>query len=366
MRQHKMARGFTLIELLVVIAIIAILIALLLPAVQQAREAARRTQCKNNLHQLGLALMNYESTFMRFPNGSNVPWGRKGTDDCHMEITGQFGPNWAVALLPFIEQANFYNVMNPSSFPSVNVGVPTGVEPAGVNSSWRAYAGQRIPAYQCPSDAYIDNNYVNASVQPSPPSGWARGSYGACAGYEDYDHVAGGNKYKSSSRNVAGKNGLSSSAVFSSNYGAKIAEIIDGTSQVLAFAELRAGINSDDPRGVWALGMPGSSIVNAGRDSYNPSPNNFLGGIPDDGGDELEVTGGVNTPDVCTLATAAKGMGCTTVGDLMTSAMTRSMHVGGVNVCFCDGSVHFLSNNIDQLTLIRMMVKDDGQLIGDY
>src|SRR5471030_464904 len=106
-------RGFTLIELLVVIAIIAVLIALLLPAVQQAREAARRTQCKNNLKQLGLAMFNYEGTYGRFPFASFVPWGRTGKDDCHMDYNGQFGPNWGVALLPFIEQSALYTSMNP-------------------------------------------------------------------------------------------------------------------------------------------------------------------------------------------------------------------------------------------------------------
>src|SRR5690348_8340325 len=131
MRQKR--RGFTLIELLVVIAIIAVLIALLLPAVQQAREAARRSQCKNNLKQIGLALMNYESTFKRLPMGSFVPWGRFGKDDAHMDYTGQFGPNWAVRILPQLEQSSLYltysSVLN--SYPNVFVGVPTGKAPAG-------------------------------------------------------------------------------------------------------------------------------------------------------------------------------------------------------------------------------------------
>src|SRR5262249_7022868 len=132
---------------------------------------------------------------------------------------------------------------------------------------------------------------------------------------------------------------MTASPMMSANYGARIAEITDGTSNTIMVAELRAGIKSVDPRGVWAIGQPGSSIVNAGRDATNPTPNNRLGDINSSGkykfGDELEF---------CTSKYAnptqgsVDGMGCNG-NTLMTSAQSRSKHTGGVNVCLGDGSV---------------------------
>src|SRR5262245_53999007 len=118
-RPNALRRAFTLIELLVVIAIIAILIGLLLPAVQKVREAANRMSCSNNLKQIGLALHNYHDANGKLPPGSQVPWGRIGTDDAHMDYTGPFGPNWAVLILPFIEQDNLFRQANVTSFPGV-------------------------------------------------------------------------------------------------------------------------------------------------------------------------------------------------------------------------------------------------------
>jgi prepilin-type N-terminal cleavage/methylation domain-containing protein/prepilin-type processing-associated H-X9-DG protein len=363
MKRNRQA--FTLIELLVVIAIIAVLIALLLPAVQQAREAARRTECENNLHQIGLALANYEGTYRRLPAASNVPWGRRGTDDVHMEYHGNFGPNWAVALLPFIDQGALYNLANINSFCGAPVGTPTGVEPAGANgTSWRiGLVSKRITAYLCPSDSFNSFPYVNPAVPGDAANGneWARGNYGATAGYEDYDHVAGGVPYKTSKKNVAGMFGLSSTPVMSSNFGSRFGDISDGTSNTIGVAELRAGLTQVDPRGVWAMGFPGASVVNGGRSSYNPSPNNALGGIAADGGDELE-----DGALYCSPAAAAQLMGCTTSGDLMTSAMSRSMHTGGVNCAMVDGSVHFIGNSIDEVTWCRLLARADGQVVGEF
>jgi prepilin-type N-terminal cleavage/methylation domain-containing protein/prepilin-type processing-associated H-X9-DG protein len=352
-------RAFTLIELLVVIAIIAILIGLLLPAVQKVREAAARMQCQNNIHQLVLGLHNYHDTNNRFPPASQVPWGRPGGGDCHMEYHGTFGPNWAVLLLPYIEQNNLYTFANVTSFPGVPI-VQNNVDP-GANMSWRVIVGNSLKIFLCPSDANNQLPYFNPAV-PGSPTGWARGNYGVTAGYDDYDHVAGGVNFPSSKKQVAGAAGLVSSPVMSSNYGCTLSQISDGTSQTAIVAELRAGLTSIDPRGVWAMGFPGASIVNAGRGAYNPTPNNFLGGTPADGGDELE-----DGALYCTPQGAALGMGCTTSGTLMTSAMSRSMHTGlGVNVGFADGSVHYIHNSITELDWCRLLSKADGQIITNF
>ena len=135
-------------------------------------------------------------------------------------------------------------------------------------------------------------------------------------------------------------------------------DITDGTSNIILAAELRAGLSAVDPRGVWALGFPGASIVNAGRASYNPTPNNLLGGVADDGGDEL-----ANGKLFCSPDTAALGMGCTTSGTDMTSAMARSLHTGGVNCCFADGSVHFVKSSISINTWWSLGTRANGEVI---
>jgi prepilin-type N-terminal cleavage/methylation domain-containing protein len=362
-------RGFTLIELLVVIAIIAILIGLLLPAVQKVREAAARTQCANNIKQIGLGLMNYESTYGKLPPASQVPWTKVGSGDDNMDYTKLFGPNWAVLLLPYIEQQALYQQANVQSYPGIPTPVAqTNVQPAGVNGlTWRWVVGTTVKPYLCPSDPNNQQPYVNPAVLlptgPGAPTFWARGNYGVTAGYEDYDHVAWGATYVTRMAGIPKQNNMVSSPVMSANYGAKLLEISDGTSNTIMVAELRAGLKAIDPRGVWALGFPGSSIVNAGRAAYNPTPNNTISApTGGDGGDELQ-DGNLFCTDP-NLGTNFR-MGCTVDGTLMTSAMSRSLHSGGVNCCNADGSVRFIKDSVSQITWVRLASKSDGQVLGD-
>jgi prepilin-type N-terminal cleavage/methylation domain-containing protein/prepilin-type processing-associated H-X9-DG protein len=352
-------KGFTLIELLVVIAIIAILIGLLVPAVQKVRSAAARIQCSNNLHQIGLGLHNYEGTFQKLPPASQIPWypaGRRDHDD-FLDFTLPFGPNWAVLLLPYIEQDNLFNQANPLAYPGVPITV--GVPPLNANQTWRSVRGVDVKVYQCPADGNNRQHYSDPAGGPAEQD-WARGNYGVTAGWEDYDHVANGNTKTTTQAGVM--KGFVSSPMMSANYGARFAEVVDGLSNTIMVGELRAGKSQLDPRGVWALGFPSSSIINAGRAAYNPTPNNNLGDSGKDG-DEIQTCGEFWTPTIG----SRDGLGCIKDGNLMTSGMSRSRHTGGVNACFGDGSVRFINNAISEQTWCFLISKEDGQVIqGDY
>jgi prepilin-type N-terminal cleavage/methylation domain-containing protein/prepilin-type processing-associated H-X9-DG protein len=346
MRQRK---GFTLVELLVVIAIIAVLIGLLLPAVQKVREAAARTQCQNNLKQIGLALHNYHDAYQRFPPAVLMPYAQAGNDPLTGGAANPFGPNWAIFILPYVEQQNLYAQANPQSYP----GTTNLANFASYNLSWRGVRGAVIKTYLCPSDSGQDVPFTDPSGRP-PEAGWARGNYAASGGTADTDHHIGGDSGVPNDPFP----GLSKGPVMAINFGATLMTIPDGTSNTFLVHEVRVGVAATDRRGVWALGMPGSSIVCGGRD-YNPTPNNRL-----DQSDEIEGCPLFWYPGIGT----SSGMGCRNDPTRYSmGAQARSRHLGGLNACFADGHLQFIANSISQRTWVLLQSTNDGQLPGnDY
>ena len=314
-------RGFTLIELLVVIAIIAILIALLLPAVQQAREAARRTQCRNALKQIGLAMHNYHDTHSALPhlthgaqaggNGANVStsgWGREwGGHSVH------------TMFLPYIDQAPLYNQI---IFDRVWHDNPN-----------RALHRNVVPAFLCPSD--------------SPPKN-------ANDGFNNYGASTGPNLGWEASLNRA-------VGMFHRRSSTRFRDVTDGMSNSIAFGEITTGDNDNGifvlERGdfVRAQSVGGLTPVKPTRDELITYGNTCNGGTGDHRSDRGLSWGnpmmsgtGINTvaPPNCEYPNCHECGGCGS-GDARGVWASRSRHTGGAHHLFGDGAVRFISENID-------------------
>lgn len=339
MRANAIHRGFTLVEVLVVIAIIGILLALLLPAVQAAREAARQLTCRNNLKQLGLALLNFHNAKRRFPPSAID----KGDGELH--------ENWVIKILPFLEQKPLFDQLDldfPISHP--------------VNETARS---TRLKVMTCPTDAYNGEPFSGSGHAPTAGFNdhWARGNYGAngALGYR----VAGDSPQFAGSANSPAWRSPTRRGVMGVNCSVSIKEIRDGTSHTLLLGELRAGVCPQDERGTWAMANCASSLwAHGGVNTDAYGPNCKLENSDDSlGCSRARAAAGGGT------ALAKMGMGCYPE-DLGSSQQgARSLHPGGVNTCFADGSVHFISDRIqskpssDQNLSVwdRLNASSDGQ-----
>jgi prepilin-type N-terminal cleavage/methylation domain-containing protein/prepilin-type processing-associated H-X9-DG protein len=334
MRQDAARRAFTLVELLVVITIIGILISLLLPAVQSAREAARRAQCSNNIRQLGLALHNYHAANGKFPPSSVWRNSSGAFDSSQAQNTNS--PNlfedWIILILPQLEQMNLRQEFN-LTYPVTDTSHPNA---NGVTNSQAV--GTNLAILLCPSDTFNRTPFV-ASTSPSNLASnlgsypWARGNYGANAslGYMYAGEGLGAPWWSSGYCGVMG-----------ANDSLRIDDIKDGTSNTILIGELRAGITQYDIRGTWAIGGGTSALWCHGYVSDANGPNSTVLNADD----PLTCTDVVNAVGGQTQL-AVLGMPCWEGNGPNWQQGARSLHSGGgVNTCFADGSVHFISDFI--------------------
>ncbi len=320
--------AFTLVELLVVIAIIGILIALLLPAVQAAREAARRLQCANNLKQLGLAFHNYHTACRTFPMGYGPMYSGYGSGGGANDIEW----TWCVRLFPYIEQKALYDNINWNANPGVATSDP---EQMYLRSA-------QIAAFQCPSDPEADKPYESAG-DPNQKRG--RISYGGNFGVGPmeapksrtslwdpdtgtplYDPDAGDRRYP---------------GVLGYNRGARMADITDGSSNTALLSELISG---------------GPNTIRA-TFSYDEGPvymHDYKPNDPDPAHmDQVRICG-ANNP---------KRAPCTPISTKnMIRHTARSNHNGGVMLGLCDGSVRFISESVALDVWWALATPDGGEV----
>jgi prepilin-type N-terminal cleavage/methylation domain-containing protein len=331
-------RGFTLIELLVVIAIIAILIALLLPAVQQAREAARRTQCRNNLKQIGLALHNYHDTHNIFPystmnDGSLTSASAAAT--AVRNATGSRGLShrgWSM-LLPYFDQGPLYNTMNFSE-PACTFSTPWTFSTDPQNNGNAAAVSRSLTALICPSDSG-DQFYRGATVNYAiSPAAQAAGRFGAKTSYDfNVDRY-------SSNQNFYDTLNRLTRRMFGVNSAARIRDISDGTTNAVAVAETTLDIR-DGITGTWGY----SKWVGNGID--------------------FGYANGINFWPCCSWATTVPAISVQP-GRLGTWGAPGSTHTGGMHALMGDGSVRFFSENLDKTTQSRLASIADSNVVGDF
>ena len=367
MLRQKSRRGFTLVELLVVIAIIGILIALLLPAVQAAREAARRMQCANNLKQIALAMHNYHDTYKTLPSAfiTNFPWYRPGATYANTVMSGEVGLySWGALLLPFVEQSPLYDLLQIGAGVSLdqNLLLP---EPL-------AALQEPLAGFRCPSDAgpaLNDHEEMDSGNDPGeyhfrvttdpaiPPADNAlfeiatsnyamvmsalyRTTPGVWPGYYGWDEYAHGVGYSNSSISFR--------------------DITDGTSNTLCVGEKTFLLNGQQ---LGAANVIGFSATTNHQSIYRGVKAN---------------------------ACAARGIAYRGINATVSFHDTRgfsSTHPGGAHFALCDGSVHFLSESIDfwgirtvaapqypgsvtpagSYSLFeRLCMRDDGEPVGEF
>lgn len=321
-RTHEAGRpGFTLVELLVVIAIIGILVALLLPAVQAAREAGRRSQCSNNMKQIGLSLHNFHDTLKCLPPGAVTANGGRYQD-----------PEYAyflLSVLPYAEQTTYFSAFRDFAAPKPWT-VGTG------DADWSKVHDRALLNYICPSDGGPTTKDSNGPGSVRVPTSSYLGMF------------SGNNDLETEQDPQARKAAFTLAK--SMLKGRKMANFTDGLSNSLMVSEYLTGTDHDF-RGVFFTTRAGSQFLQAVNTPNSTSPDNILNCCgfcdPDD-----------NVPN--------QNMPCTPGGQDGNYAASRSRHPGGVNALLGDGSVRFVSSTIAIGTWQQLSYIADGVPLGEF
>lgn len=306
--------GFTLVELLVVISIIGILMGLLLPAVNSARESARRLQCCNNIKQMALAALSYEQQQKIFPPAMS---------NKHFGIT-DLRENWIILCLPNMDQTALYDEIKQMQKTNANLCSKTELNN---NVTMDKCRRTEISFFKCPSDSNNRVQFTSNSLT------WARCNYACNMGLSDANTMTNGtnnwqyNYYK---------------GVMAAGISIPVAEISDGASNTVLLGEIRSGVLTNDPRGTWAIGGAGpSGLSRHGWDGDAKGPN-----YPAEQSDDVvNCSAFFNTLGKETIMQMK--MGCCTGMATNVQATMRSMHAGGVHCVFADGSTHWITDNIE-------------------
>lgn len=346
---HSYKKGFTLVELLVVIAIIGILVGLLLPAVQAAREAARRMQCSNNLKQIGLGILNYESAHKSLPPGSGFyggPRTRAASPNERFEGNLWNRGSILVRILPFVEEQNLYNQFGSDRFPTDNARLPDSSNPNGGD----LMRGLRIDTYLCPSDRNpgraAEINGRVSRIQPSnyqfcmgPTNSVSNSPWCSCPLVAQFRALS---QPRTNVNRPAGcftrRGGIKPPAAWGNvGYVCKMAHITDGTSNTILMGEVIADWSAHARNG-W-------------------SHSNRWGVFT-----QIPINWRTEYPNLA-AALADGATGCEARCNWNTEVGFKSRHTGGAQVVLGDGSVHFLSENIDMIMYQRLGSKNDGRTI---
>ncbi|HXG12835.1 MAG TPA: DUF1559 domain-containing protein [Gemmataceae bacterium] len=334
--------GFTLIELLVVIAIIGVLIALLLPAVQKVREAANRTQCANNLKQIGIAILNYEGVHKYFPPASTrIPDPNQW----------MHGPTWWVFTLPYVEQDNVYN---KTVFDRQTWWFGDSDPGRTVNKQW--YVGAQFPMMWCPGS-------------PLPRFCRNPGSNDFDIQQPTYTCILGSDRHRTADT-LARNEPISDGGVIVLLGGVKMLDITDGTSNTVMVGE-----QSD-----WGVGRTDAvGQANGGRDDIRSDDGRgaFMG-TSHTVKPKFPGSMGRPAPDGCGLSNCQRCYNTTTItrwsigrklfhfgsmGDQRCGTPIQSVHPGGANLLFADGHVTFGKESMPLDTLKNLVDRDDGNVV---